>query len=549
VRLLALLVVLVLLTGAAPATRAQQAAPQEVTLNFLTQGEPDSLDPTHASSAFGAEGAVARQVFEPLLRFDRNLVPRPAAASSYEISADGTTYTFHLRRDGQWSDGQPVTAGQFEFAWKRLLDPALHAEYAPLFVDAGIAGASNYNSGKDAAPEHVGINAVDDLTLQIQLSQPFGALPDLAALWVGAPLRPDLVNADPDGWATDPSTYVGNGPFMVSEWEHQDHLTLVPNARYAAHLGWPRPTLTRATILMHTNPEQDVASYTSAGAPDWVEVPDADVNQVLNDPALADQARRYSELTTFWIQMNLAHPPLDNSSVRRALSRAVDRDAVVRDLAAGISTPTSSVIPPGMPGFQADLGHDLAFDPADARALLSQAGFDSSDPLPALMFSFPDTLAYRHRAEYLQAQWTTNLGIDVKLNPLDADAYQQSLDGGTYDLAFGGWHADYPDPQDWFGIIFGCGSTFNTFKYCNASFDRLVARAELSTNLPDRLQLYAQAQALLLQDAPVAPLFVRGRLALVKPWVQATDGTPLILTPMDEYPGSLFLDEVQVLPH
>ncbi len=483
------------------------------------------------------------------MRFDANLVPQPAAASGYEVSLDGTTYTFHLRPDGRWSDGQPVTAGQFEFAWKRLLDPALHAEYASLFIDAGIAGAADYHSGKDATPEHVGVNAVDDLTLQIQLSQPFGALPDLAALWVGAPLRPDLVNADPDGWASDPSTYLGNGPFMVSEWVHQDHLTLVPNPRYVAHLGWPSPTLTQATILMHTNPEQDFASYTGSGAPDWVEVPDDDANQVLNDPALAAQSRSYTELTTFWVQMNTAHPPLDNALVRRALSRAVDRAAVVRDLATGVGIPATSVLPPGMPGFQDGLGQDLAFDPTAARALLTQAGFGDAQPLPGLAFSFPDTPASQRRAEYLQAQWSTNLGINVQMNAMDADAYQQALDTGTYDLAFGGWSADYPDPQDWFGMLFGCNGAFNTFKYCNTSFDQLVARADMSASLPDRLQLYAQAQTLLLQDAPVAPLFVRGRLALVKPWVQMTDGSPLTLTPLDDYPGSLFLDKVQILPH
>jgi oligopeptide transport system substrate-binding protein len=550
VRFKALILALVALLAAAPSAAAQPApVAQEVTVNFLTRGEPESLDPARASVASAVDGAVARQVFEPLLRFDENLVPQPAAASSYEVSSDGTTYTFHLRPDGRWSDGQPVTAGQFEFAWKRMLDPATHAEYAPLFVDAGIAGANVYNSGKDPTPEHVGVNAVNDLTLQIQLSQPFGALPDLAALSAGAPLRPDLVNADPDGWATEPATYIGNGPFMVSEWVHADHLTLVPNPQYVAHFGWPRPTLARATILMHTDPEQDFASYTSANSPDWVEVPDDDANQVLNDQALAAQSRQYTEMSTFWVQMNNAHPPLDNVLVRRALSRAVDRAALVRDLAAGLSIPSTSIIPPGMPGFQDGVGQDLAFDPTAARALLSQAGFGEAQPLPSLTFNFPDTPAEHHRAEYLQAQWHTNLGIDVQLNPLDGDTYQQALASGDYDLVFGGWSADYPDPQDWLGKVFDCASTFNTFKYCNSSFDQVAARADLSANLADRLQLYAQAQTQLLQDAPVAPLFVRGRLALVKPWVQSTDGGPLIVTPLDEYPGSLFLDKVQVLPH
>src|SRR6185437_5050030 len=172
-------------------------AAQEVTVNFL-QGEPDNIDPNRSS--FTTEAAVIRQVFEPLLRFDQNLTPQPAAAESYDVSADGRTYTFHLRPDGRWSDGQPVTAAQFEYSWKRILDPSLAAEYASFFVSAGIVGADDYNSGKVQNADGVGVKALDDLTFQVTLDQPFGPLPDLAALWVVAPIRPDVVAASPTGW-------------------------------------------------------------------------------------------------------------------------------------------------------------------------------------------------------------------------------------------------------------------------------------------------------------------------------------------------------------
>lgn len=525
-------------------SQAQTAPAQEVTLNFLTQGEPDTLDPNRASFAYAVDGAAVRQVFEPLLRFDQNLVPQPAAAASYEVSADGLTYTFHLRADGRWSDGQPVTAAQFAYSWKRLLDPTLHAEYAALFVDAGIVGADDYNRGR-ATARGVGITAVDDLTLQVRLTQPFGALPDLAALWVGAPLREDVVSSDPDGWASDPATYVGNGPFVVSDWVHQDHITLAPNPHYVAHLGWPKPTLTRVTLTMGTNAQADYSAFVGGASRGWVVVPDAEVNHVLNDASLSSEARQYNELTTFWLQFNQARPALSNVLVRRALSQAIDRVALVRDLAAGVSVPTTSVVPPGMPGFEDGLGKELGFDPDGARALLAQAGLTSVEPL---RFSFADTSSNRRRAEYLRAQWLDNLGIDVQLDGMDQTAYEQALDAGDYDLAFGGWNADYPDPRDWLGLVFGCKATFNKFNYCDPSFDQLVARADLGGSLPDRLQLYAQAQTLLLQDLPVAPLFVRGRLVLIKPWVQSTDGGPLVVTPLDGYPGSLFLDRVQILP-
>jgi oligopeptide transport system substrate-binding protein len=300
---------------------------------------------------------------------------------------------------------------------------------------------------------------------------------------------------------------------------------------------------------MHSNPESDFAAYTGTSSSDWIEVPDADANQVLNDPSLAMQSRRYNELTTFWLQMNNSRPPLNDAQVRRALSRGVDRVALVRDLTAGLSSPTTSLIPPGMPGFEDGLGQDLGFDAANGRDLLTAAGFGEGQPFPTLRFSYPDTPPNQRRAQYMQAQWTTHLGISVQLKAMDADAYQRAVDSGDYDLALGGWNADYPDPQAWFGMVFGCGGAYNKFKYCDASFDQLTARADISASLPERLRLYGEAQTLLLQDAPIAPLFVRGRMALVKPWVQSTDGGPLILTGLDDYPGSLFLDKVQVLPH
>jgi oligopeptide transport system substrate-binding protein len=163
--------------------------------------------------------------------------------------------------------------------------------------------------------------------------------------------------------------------------------------------------------------------------------------------------------------------------------------------------------------------------------------------------SFPDTAANLRRAQYFQSQWARALGIDVQLNALDGGAYQQAIDNKNYDLVFAGWSADYPDPQDWFGMQFGCKGAYNKFNYCNSAFDQLVARADAGGTLADRLTLYAQAQTVLMQDAPVAPLFVRGRLVLVKPWVQGTGGGPLPISPQDDYPGSYFLDKVQILPH
>ncbi|MDQ6671880.1 MAG: peptide ABC transporter substrate-binding protein [Chloroflexota bacterium] len=544
-RLLYLLAAGALLVPAAAHPVLAQQATQELTVNFL-QGEPDNIDPNRSS--FAVEAAVVRQVFQPLLRFDQNLTPQPAAASSYDVSTDGKTYTFHLRPDGRWSDGQPVTAAQFEYSWKRILDPQLAAEYASFYVDAGIVGADEYNSGKVATPDNVGVHARDDLTFEVDLTQPFGPLPDLAALWVVVPERPDVVSANPTGWTQDPSTYIGNGPFMMTEWVHQDHISLAPNPQYVANGQWPAPALQKVTMLMVTDGEADYAAYMN-NERDWTLVPDSDVNQVKNDPALAQQSVQYTELTAFWIQVNNQKAPLDNVMVRRALAKAIDRDAFIRDITIGVGLPALSIIPPGMPGFQEGLGQELAFDPQGAKALLASAGFPNGQGFPNLAFSFASTTANQRRAEFMQAQWKQNLNITIQLNSMESKAYQAAFKAKQYDLAFGGWGADYPDPQDWFNTLFGCKGGNNKYNYCNPTFDQIVARADTGTDLGDRVALYNQAQTLLIQDVPVAPVFVRGRLVVVKPWVQTQTGGPLVFTGQDDYPADLFLDQIRLAPH
>jgi len=514
------------------AAAPQPSGPQEISVNAL-QGEPDTIDPNRSS--FNTEAAVIRQVFEPLLVFDKDLKPVPGAASSYDVSPDGKTYTFHLRAGAKYSDGQPVTAKDFVYSFRRILDPATAAEYASFFTDAGIVGAADFNAGKGSA-DAVGVKAIDDNTLQIQLEASIGYFPNLVALWVVPPIRQDIVEKAGAGWTQDPSTYIGNGPFMMSEWVHQDHITLVPNPNYNGQ----KPTLTRVTLLMVTNGEADYAAYRN-NERDWTLVPDADVQAVRNDPQLSKEAVEYTELTTFWLIMNNAKQPLDNPQVRKALSKAIDRTALIRDVASGVGKPATSMIPPGMPGFQADLGKDIDFDAAGAKSLLSQAGFSDPSTFPNLRFRYATTSANQSRAEFIQAQLKQNLGINVQLDSMESKAYQAAYKDKDYELAFGGWGADYPDPQDWMGSLFGCNASNNKYNYCNQQFDQASAKGDTGMDQTARLMAYAQAQTALVNDLPVAPLYYRGRMVLVKPWVQN-----LVITPKDDYPGLTFLNQAYV---
>ncbi len=526
-------------TAAAQSTTAPAAQPtsqatgtQQITVNAL-QGEPDNIDPNRSN--FSTEAAVIRQVFEPLLTFDKDLKPVPAAASSFDVSADGKTYTFHLRAGAKWSDGQPVTAKDFVYSYKRILDPAIAADYATFFTDAGIVGAADYNAGKGSA-DSVGVTATDDNTLEIKLENPSGYFPNIVALWVASPVRQDIIQKAGDGWAQDPSTYIGNGPFKMTEWVHQDHITLVPNPNYAG----TKPILEKVTLLMVSSGEADYAAYRN-NERDWTLVPDADVNAVRNDPQLSKEAHEYTELTTFWLVMNNANKPLDNPMVRKAFARAIDRQAMIRDVASGVGKPATSMIPPGMPGYQPDLGSDINFDAAASKALLGQAGYPDPAQFPQLHFKFSTTTANQSRAEFIQAQLKQNLGIDIVLDSMESKAYQAAYKAKDYDLAWTGWGADYPDPQNFMTGLFGCNASNNKYNYCNKEFDAAAAKGDTGTDLNQRLQAYAQAQGILVTDLPVAPLFYRGRMVLVKPWVQN-----LVITPKDDYPGLSFLPAISV---
>jgi len=513
----------------------QASGTQEITVNAL-QGEPDNLDPNRSN--FATEAAVIRQVFEPLLTFDKDLKPGPGAASSYDVSADGKTYTFHLRQGAKWSDGQPVTAKDFVYSFKRILDPAIAADYATFLTDSGIVGAADFNSKKGTA-DNVGVRAVDDNTFEIKLESPIGYFPNIVALWVVAPLRQDIIEKAGDSWAQDPSTYIGNGAFKITEWVHQDHITLVPNPNYAG----TKPTLQKITLLMVTSNEADYAAYRN-NERDWTIVPDADVQAVRNDPQLSKEAHEYTELTTWWLVMNNAKTPLDKPLVRKAFAKAIDRQAMIRDIASGLGKPATSMIPPGMPGYQPDLGKDIDFDPTAAKDLLKQAGFADPAQFPQLHFKFGTTSANQARAEFIQAQLKQNLGVDIVLDSMESKAYQAAYKAKDYDLAWTGCGADYPDPQNFMTGLFSCNASNNKYNYCNKEFDAAAAKGDTGTDLTQRLQAYAQAQGILVSDLPVAPLYYRGRMVLVKPWVQN-----LVITPKDDYPGLSFLNAVSVSKH
>lgn len=524
---------------------------------FNLAGEPPGLDPQYVG--WDASISVLWQTFEGLLRFDEDLRPAPAAAREVPtaanggISSDGKVYTFRLRDDIKWSDGQPVRAQDFAFGLQRLFDPDKGAQYASFYFD--VVGGEAYFEARGtkeqpktpsdpelrALRDAVGVRAVDDRTLEVRLVQPRPTFVQLAALWPMYPIRRDAVERHGDRW-TEAGNMVGNGPFKMVEWVHQDHITLVPNEHYPG----PRPTLTKMTLRMITDANAEYASYLN-GELEGVRVPLTNVGQVTADAQLRSQLRRVTKLSTRGYQFNVKRAPFDRKEVRQAFSQAVDRETFIRTVAGGVGKPAYSWIPPGMPGHQENLGKDVAkFDPSAARRLLADAGYPEGRGLPPITFQYANIRSNRLPAQFLQSQLKEHLGVEIALEPMEPSSFSRLVNAFQHQFAYMGWIGDYPDPDNWLPELWGTGAGNNHSQYSNPQLDDLLKRAGVEPDEGRRLQLWAQAQEMLVKDSPMVFLMHEEDVLLYKPYVRN-----LKLTPMDGFalPGREFLRDVWLARH
>ncbi len=540
-----LLAVLILSTascgtpGAAPTTPAP-GTPQVLRVNLA--GEPETIDPNRAS--WSTQLSVIYQVFDGLLGFKQDLsltaiVAREIPTTANKgISADGKTYTFKLRNDVTWSDGKKVTAKDFEYSIKRMLSPELAAEYASFYFD--IVGAKEYNANADNASaalrDAVGVKATDDTTLQITLTEARPTFLQVMALWPVYPVREDIITQFGDQW-TEPPNYIGNGPFILTEWAHKDHMTFKVNPKY-----WgTKPKLTEIQYKMIEDVNAELAAYKNNEL-DMARVPPGTEKATIADPSLGKEILRYNTLTTFGYQFQVHTPPFDNKKLRQAISCAIDRVAFIDKVRAGVGKPALSWIPPGMPGYDPNLGKEYEFNPTKAKQLLTEAGYADGSKVPELKLQYADSAGNRLMGQFLQGQMKDNLGINITLEPMETKAFQQLVNAEKFTWAWFGWGADYPDPDNWLPELFGTDAGNNHTTYSNAQFDGLASKAKTELDNAKRLQMWAEAQKMVIDDAPIVTMFYRERIWLMKPYVKG-----LKTTGMDgEIPGDTFLPEAYI---
>ncbi|MBI5379693.1 MAG: peptide ABC transporter substrate-binding protein [Nitrospirae bacterium] len=487
------------------------SAPERV-LRLNVGTEPPTLDWSLATDSVSL--TVISNLMEGLTEFDEQLNPRPNLAERWEILDNGRRYLFHLRKDAIWSDGRPVVAEEYEYSWKRLLDPKTAAEYAYFLYD--VEGAEAFNNGTLADPERVGVKALGPLLLEVRLRKPVVFFPALVTFPITFPQRPDLIERYGEAW-TDPAHLVVNGPFLLDRWWHEYKIELTPNPRYVKG----RPAIDRIHLYMvqegsvaltlYETGDLDVTAIPPVAIPSYSRRPD-----YVNAPVLRNN----------YVGFNVTKPPFHDPRVRRAFGHAIDRSIFPKILQGG-ELPATSWIPLGMFAHHPSLG--LSFDPARAKALMAEAGYPEGKGFPSATLEISTDPVARLIAEELQAQWKRHLGMQVAINTQEWKVFLKRVQQDPPPLFRLGWGADYPDPDN-FMAMFTSGSGNNHTRWLDERFDTLVARAAMEADRRRRQALYDEAQRLLLEEtAAIVPIFLSAQNRLVRPEVKNFPHDPLDL--------------------
>ncbi len=483
--------------------------------------EPPTLDPTLCTDNVSLRALT--NLMEGLTAYDADLRTIPAAAARWERLDGGRRVRFHLRPDGRWSDGRPVTARDFEYSWKRLLDPATAAEYAYFLFD--VEGAQEYNARKTTDPSTVGVTAIDERTLEVRLRRPVVFFPTITTFAVLFPVRADVIARHGDGW-TEPGRFVGNGPYTLTGWRHEYKVTLAPNPRFR------RPPRSDGVSFFMVNERTVELALYERGDLDFAFLAPLDIPRFERHPDF----RRKPMLRADYYGFNCRRPPFGDPRVRCAFSRAIDRSVFPRVLHGG-EIPMTSWIPPGMLAHERSIG--LAFDPGRARRDLADAGFPGGRGFPEVEVAYNAAEETKLVAESLQSQWREALGVRVRLRQVEWKAYLKEISTDPPGIWRLGWGADYPDPDN-FMNLFTASSGQNHTGWSSARFDALVAAAAVETGPEKRKALYDDAQRILCEtDAPIMPLYCRAQNFLVSPRVRG-----LAINAMDY----LYLADVRVEP-
>jgi oligopeptide transport system substrate-binding protein len=459
---------------------------------IVANGSEPTLDPSYITDISSTVAGMG--LFEGLMQYDPTTnEPMLALAESYSFAADGDSVTFKLRR-AEWSDGHPVTAGDFVYAMKRMLDPKTAAPYA-YFPAMAIKNAAEYNAGRLKDFGLVGISAIDERTLRFELagqSAAFLAMVCHSSFW---PIPRWAVERYGVEW-TKPGNMVSDGPYILAEWKPLEHILLIKNSRY-----WNASAVKLKRIRL-TAGGDDAANYMAYknGEIDWMRGAD---EGLIDEAQLRPDFQHAEQLATYYYIFNVKRRPFDRESVRQALALAIDKNSLAGKVLKGGRAATNAMVP-SMPGYAVREG--LSFNPGEARRLLADAGYGGGCGFPQLTLVYENRSDCKLIAEYVQQEWKKELGINTSLLNQETKTFiERVVEQHDFDVAALGWGGDFLDPSTMLDM-FQTGSGNNQPQYSNRRYDAFLNKARTATG-STRMGILEEAEDLLLGEAPIVPIY------------------------------------------
>ncbi len=501
-------------------------------LKTNNSSEPGSLDPALAQGTH--ESWILDHTFEGLMKIDSNLQVIPGMAKDYKVTDDNLTYTFTLRDDIKWSNGDPVTAHDFEFAWKRALDPELAADYAyQLYY---IKGGEAYNTGEGSLDD-VAVKALDDKTLEATLEAPTPYFLELTAFYALYPVNKKVVEANPD-WAKNANTHVSNGPFTLIEWEHNASIKIRKNENY-----YDAANVKLDGIDFDIIDDENTAWQKYEGGDyDFLSpLPQAVVAQMKasNNPELVIGA----EVGTYYYNLNSKVKPFNNVKVRKGLAMTLDRQTIVDKIAQGGQIAAEGVVPFGMKDengkeYRDNVGQLVTYNVEEGKKLfeegLAEEGMKIED-LKNMVILYNTSEAHKKIAQAAQEMWRVNLGVEFQLENVEFQVKLDREKAGDYQISRAGWIGDYMDPIT-FIELWESSSSFNDAKYNNPEYDKLVKIAKTSGDKAERFDAMRKAEKIVMEDMPIVPVYFYTQPYAQKPYVTG------VYKPLVNYPKLTYAD-------
>ncbi len=488
------------------------APDEEMVLTYNVSTEPETMD-VHLSTGV-PEATIMLQIYEGLTRLNSDSLPELALAESVDISEDDLVYTFHLRDGLVWANGDILTAEDFVFSWKRALDPELAADYAYMLYP--IKNAEAYNAG-EASADDLMVEALDEKTLQVTLESPTPYFLSLVAFKTYYPLHPGTVSADSEGWHLSADTIVGNGPFKIASWV-PGQMDFIPNENY-----WDSGAviLDRLVFTMIENESTELTMFETGEIDVTYTVPGPEI------PRLQETGELYifPYFGTYYYIFQVEKPPLDDINVRKALTLAIDRQALVDSVTQGGQLPAYAFVPNGIPeadgsDFRDNGGDFFAYDVEEAQRLLAEAGYPDGAGFPSVEILYNTSEMHKLIAEAIQEMWKQNLGIEnVTLTNQEWGVYLNTRDEGDFMIARAGWIGDYLDPNT-FLDMWTTGNGNNNSRWSNADYDRLVTEARMMDDEIARMEVMHQLEAILMDEMPIAPIYYYTLPMMIKNYVK-----------------------------